>query len=414
MHRYAQDAFAGFVAFVTSIPQCLAYARICGYAPARGLSTAGLPLVMFGMVTGTAWLNVGVTSITARLAEVDLGLSSEAKEDEEAYAQVMAAYAITVGVASLLLGAAGAGRLMSHVPVAVTAGFEWGFAAVVLQSQLKDILLSESKHQLPMIVQASSLAPLIAAFPAGGRDLSKLCLLVVSVSEWCLAPLLFGSATLLIVMVIAKRTLPASFPAGSSIIVATLLMTTASAFWTHSAATVGIIDAGPASRVSLFGLFDVTLPLHDPRMLPWSFLATTLGGWHQVAIKSIMFALVDFLQIISVCSMFESSNGIAWSPQRELFAQGVGCVAAGVSGAAPIGGSLSRSLLMKKSGAVSSVAAVMNGLCFIFLLPAAAVLECTPIACLVGAHAPCIQVLSVGYTGCDCDQCGREEGLASY
>lgn len=56
----------------TSVPQLIAYAETVGYAGYRGLSTAGPPLVAWGLVTGSPFMNSGVTSITALMAKSDL------------------------------------------------------------------------------------------------------------------------------------------------------------------------------------------------------------------------------------------------------------------------------------------------------------------------------------------------------
>ena len=62
-------------------------------------------------------------------------------------------------------------------------------------------------------------------------------------------------------------------------------------------------------------------------------------------------------------------NGLAWDANRELFAQGVANLAAGLTGCQPVGGSLSRSLVTRLANAHSSRAAAVNGCCLLCLLP---------------------------------------------
>lgn len=60
---------------------------------------------------------------------------------------------------------------------------------------------------------------------------------------------------------------------------------------------------------------------------------------------------------------------MAWDATRELAAQGVANVAAGLTGGQPVGGSLSRSLVTRLANAHSPRAAAVNGCCLLGLLP---------------------------------------------
>lgn len=88
----------------TSVPQLIAYAETVGYAGYRGLSTAGLPLLAWGLVTGSPFMNSGVTSLTALMAKSDLDGESYLNEHgEEAYVELVAAYSFWIGMASIVL-----------------------------------------------------------------------------------------------------------------------------------------------------------------------------------------------------------------------------------------------------------------------------------------------------------------------
>jgi len=193
---------------------------------------------------------------------------------------------------------------------------------------------------------------------------------------WSLPTLGFSVGTVALVTGAVGNRLPKAMPAGTDVVIVLVLMTAISAYTDHGSGVVGEIPAmGGADGLTLMG---VTIPLTDPRTMPWAELATALGGWPMLVVKSALFSVVNFLAIISVCGAFESEAGLAWSPPRELFAQGVACVAGGIGGAAPVGGSLSRSLLARKVGATSSLTAIFNGVMFITMLPFAGVLAPTP------------------------------------
>ena len=85
---------------------------------------------------------------------------------------------------------------------------------------------------------------------------------------------------------------------------------------------------------------------------------------------------------MDIATGFESENGIAWSTERELVAQGVSCAAAAAVGSAPVSGSLSRSLVSRMTGTTSQMACIVTSLCWIYLLPYMGIMSPTPKAAL--------------------------------
>jgi len=109
----------------TSVPQLIAYAETVGYAGYRGLATAGPSLLAFSFVTGSPWMNCGVTSLTALMAKADLNGEDYVNEfGEEKYVELVSSYSLYVCIASAFLGLVGFGKLASKVPKPVRAGFK--------------------------------------------------------------------------------------------------------------------------------------------------------------------------------------------------------------------------------------------------------------------------------------------------
>ena len=52
-----RDLVSGCILAATSVPQLLSYAETSGYASYRGLSTGGAPLIAWGLVTGSPFMN---------------------------------------------------------------------------------------------------------------------------------------------------------------------------------------------------------------------------------------------------------------------------------------------------------------------------------------------------------------------
>merc|ERR1712127_1116269 len=101
-----------------------------------------------------------------------------------------------------------------------------------------------------------------------------------------------------------------------------------------------------------------------------------------MGISATLFAAVNFLSIMGIAGGFEAENGIAWSPPRELISQGVACGVAGITGSAPVSGSLSRSLVSRMAGTTSQFGCMVTAMCWICFLPYMSIMTPTPKAAL--------------------------------
>lgn len=70
-------------------------------------------------------MNSGVTSLTAVMAKTDLGGEAYvAKYGENDYVDLVSAYSLYVGIASIVMALVGFAKLTQKVPVAVKTGFK--------------------------------------------------------------------------------------------------------------------------------------------------------------------------------------------------------------------------------------------------------------------------------------------------
>ena len=106
------------------------------------------------------------------------------------------------------------------------------------------------------------------------------------------------------------------------------------------------------------------------------------GSFVSCATSCLLFAAVNFLSIMGIASGFETENGIAWSPAREMLSQGVACWAAAAVGSAPVSGSLSRSLVSRMTGTTSQLACLVTATCWIVLQPYMSIMTPCPKAAL--------------------------------
>jgi MFS superfamily sulfate permease-like transporter len=335
-------------------------------------------------------MNAGVTSITALMAKSDLqGDVYVAEHGEDAYVQLVAAYSLAIGVASVVLAVSGFGQLAQTVPQPVRAGFKWGCAMGVLVSALPNGLFLKGASELKERASQSDLletfiAPWKTLFP-GLNNVAQCIFAVLHPWMWSLAPAFMFIVGTAFVME-AKRILPASVPPGTDVILVTAAAAIFSVMTSYEGAIVGEIPVMDADDgISLLGgRIRIPVQLLDLRKLIMEtpLVAQFGGSYVLLAISALLFAGVNFLSIMGIASGFESEEGIAWSAQREMLAQGASCAVAAAVGSAPVSGSLSRSLVSRMTGTTSQLACIVTALCWIYLLPYMGIMSPTPKAAL--------------------------------
>jgi MFS superfamily sulfate permease-like transporter len=318
------------------------------------------------------------------------GESYVADHGEESYVQLVAAYSLAVGVASILLSVAGFGSLAQSVPKPVRVGFKWGCAVGVLLSALPNGFFQFGGNDLKKLVADSTLINIyIARWRTALPGLYNVAQCFYGLFQpWLWSPsssLMFIAGTAFI-MEGSKRFLPSSFPPGTDVILVTMIAALYSYYTHYEGATVGEIPSTTFETGTSFwdGQIKIPFEILDIRKLvaESKLLDQFDGSYILLAASSFMFAMVNFISIMGIATGFESEDGIQWSADRELFAQGTSCAMAALVGSAPVSGSLSRSLVSRMTGTTSQLACIVTALCWIYLLPYMKVLSPTPKAAL--------------------------------
>jgi MFS superfamily sulfate permease-like transporter len=318
------------------------------------------------------------------------GESYVAEHGEESYVQLVAAYSLAVGVASILLSMAGFGTFAQSVPKPVRVGFKWGCAVGVLLSALPNGFFQFGSSDLKKLVADSTLINIyIAQWRAALPGLYNVAQCLYGLLQpwfWCIPSSFMFIAGTAFIMEGSKRYLPSSVPPGTDVILVTLIAALYSYYAHYDGATVGEIPSATVdSRTSFWdGRIKIPFEILDVRKLVTesSLLGQFGGSYIAVAASSLIFAMVNFISIMGIATGFESEDGIQWSADRELFAQGTSCAMAALVGSAPVSGSLSRSLVSRMTGTTSQLACLVTALCWIYLLPYMNVLSPTPKAAL--------------------------------
>jgi len=301
--------------------------------------------------------------------------------------ELVAAYSLFIGIASIVLAIVGFGKVAKSVPKPVRTGFKWGCALGVLVSALPNGLF-ENGQVLKKLVADSVWFDLVAPYKTmlpGAINVTGFIYALLHPMEWALEPtILFATGTLFIME--GKQYLPKFLPPGTEVIIVTLVATLYSMHCDYPGAVVGEIPSiDPDAGISLFGgrLYLPVEFLDVKKLVNEVPLLDCFGGsWAMLALSATIFAGVNFLSIMGIASGFESEDGIPWSAERELIAQGVSCGVAAAVGSAPVSGSLSRSLVSRMTGTTSQLACLVTALCWIYLQPYMSIMTPTPKAAL--------------------------------
>ena len=384
-----RDVISGIIMAATSVPQLVAYAETTGYASWRGLATAGPSLFSWGLSTGSPFMSCGVTSITALMAKTDLdGDAYVAEKGEAEYARLVASYSLYVGLASILLGLVGFGKLAQSVPKNVRSGFKWGCAVGVVASAVPNGFFAGGGKELKAAVAESVVGGLVKAaksdFPAatGFCNVVNLIYAVVNPLAWSVIPAaLFLLSTVFVMQ--AGKFMPSFLPPGTEVILCCAVATLYSMKTDYPGGVVGEIPSLDADAgFDIFGIIKVPVEILEYKYLMDAPIVEQFGSLAALVLSASLFAAVNFLSIMGIASGFEAENGIAWSAPRELIAQGIACIAAAFTGSAPVSGSMSRSLVSRMVGTTSQLSCLVTALMWIYLLPYMSIMTPTPKACL--------------------------------
>jgi len=326
------DVVAGVSVALLAIPQSLAYAELAGMPAQYGLFAAALPSLLAAFFVSSRYLQTGPVAMTALLTYG--ALSPIAVPMSPEYITLAALLALLVGIARVALGIARLGKVAYLITPPVLVGFTTAAAVLIMSSQL------------PKIFDAA---------PDEGGVIQNALYVIAHPESWSRTAMAFAALALLIIAF--GRRLHRLIP---GVLIAVILGLVISAMTDYSGSVVGHLDGG---FISLSFDFD------------WASTG-------QLLVPAAAIALVGFAEPSSIARTFAAIDRETWNPNREMVSQGVANLAAGVSGAFPVGGSFSRSSLNRLAGARSAWAGAITGAVVLFTLPITPVLEKLPEAIL--------------------------------
>ena len=311
------DVLAGLTTAVMLIPQAMAYALLAGLPPIIGLYAAAVPLIAYALIGSSRELAVGPVAMDSLLTAATIGVL--AQSNSEQYVALAALLALMVGVIQAVLGIVRGGFLVNFLSRPVISGFTSAAALIIATSQLR-ILLG-----LDLPRSTSIFEVLYHVF----SQISGLHILTTALS---LAS---------VIGLISLKRLAPSLPRALIVVTVAAVLTSLGSLFEAGVSIVGDIPSGlPGLRV----------PVIEPQDISNMFAG------------AITIAFVSFMESISVSTKLSSKTGQRVNADREFLALGVANISAGLSGAYPVAGGLSRTAVNADAGAKSQLAGVITAL----------------------------------------------------
>lgn len=301
----ARELLAGVTLLAIAIPLNIGYAQIAGLPATAGLYALILPTVAYALVVSSRQLVASPDAAAAALVASSIGALATAGDKD--YATLAMAQAILIGVMFLAMAFLKLGFLANFLSKPILVGFVGGLALDILVSQIAKMLGVKIDSGGEFATKVGDLV--------GGLD---------TVNRWSLL-IAAGSVA---VLLLGKRFLPV-VPWALVVLVGATVVVVLSNADQAGVDVLGEVPAGPP---------ELTWPVID-----WSM-------WLALVPSAIALTLVTTGEGLLVSRSYGEKHGYRTSPNRDLFAFGVGNIAAGASASFTFGSSTSRTAAMDQAG----------------------------------------------------------------
>jgi sulfate permease, SulP family len=316
------DITAAGIVTVLLVPQGLAYAMVAGLPPVVGLYAAILPALLYALLGTSRDLSVGPTSIAAIMVAAAIS-GAGAGVDPVAGAMILATLS---GLILLAMGLLRMGVFANLLSQPVLTGFSSGAAIVIMADQLRHF----AGIELPTGLQPHEMLAYL-----GGRA-AVLNLETMVLGALSLAFLLAATGT--------TRTGRRTQAVTARLAPVIVLALGAGAVWAFG-----------LERVPLVGAISARPPVLDIDM-------PGAGAWIALAPSAALISIIVFVESVSIGKYLASRRRESVDADQELVALGTANLGSALSGALPVAGSFSRSMVNFNSGAHSQLSSVLLAL----------------------------------------------------
>ena len=345
------DLSAAVVVTLMLIPQSLAYALLAGMPAHVGLYASVLPLIAYAFFGRSPALAVGPVAI-ASVMTFDALLPFATPGSPEWVAGGMF-LAVTSGVFLMLFGFLRFGFIAALLSHPVMSGFVSGAALLIILGQIKTLT------GIPV---------------AGGTAMNQLHQLVSNLHHFSGVTLVVGLSTF-ILLLLARRYAGTFFKSMGLRGLLLNIMTKSSPLVLIALVTLVLVISGYEDQTKTVGTV--------PTGLPALALPPISSGYASLVISALLIGVVGFIESVSMARTIGRIRDVPTDADAELRGLGAANVLSGLSGAFPVTGGLSRSVVNLDAGARTPLAGVFSaGLMVLVLLGAGQYLAALPLASL--------------------------------
>lgn len=327
------DLSAAAITTILLVPQGLAYAMVAGLPPVVGLYASILPAILYAILGTSRDLSVGPTSVAAIMvatATAGAGVGI----DPVAAALILSALS---GLILLTMGLLRMGVFANLLSQPVLTGFSSGAAVVIMADQLRHF----AGIELPTGLQPHEMVAYLGA-RAG-------------ILNW--QTLVVGGLALLLLLLSSGTT-----RTGRRVHAATARLMPVLVLALAAGAVLGF----GLERVPLVGAISARPPMLDIAM-------PGIGAWIALLPSAALISIIVFVESVSIAKFLGARRRETIDADQELVALGAANIGSAISGAMPVAGSFSRSMVNYTSGARSQLASI-----FLALFTAATLLLFAP------------------------------------
>ncbi|MGR0318784.1 SulP family inorganic anion transporter [Agromyces sp. ZXT2-3] len=314
---------AGVTLLAIAVPLNIGYAQIAGLPPTAGLYALVVPSIVFALTASSRQLVASPDAAASALVASSIGGLAVAGSAD--YATMALAQAIICGVVFLLCAVFRLGFLASFLSKPVLVGFIGGLALDILVSQLAKMLGVPIDSGREFVDKVAELAGNL-----GEADLWSAVIAIASV----------------LVLVIGRRV--------ARLVPWALVVLVCS---TIAVVLLDLDDAG----VDVLGEVPAGPPVLTWPILDWA-------TWGALVPSALALVLVTIAEGLLVARAYAERHGYRDEPNRDLFAFGLGNLAAGASGGYVVGASASRTAAVDLAGSRTQLPAVVAAIGTLLLL----------------------------------------------
>lgn len=339
----SRDLLAAVIVTIMLIPQSLAYALLAGLPAQVGLYASIVPLLAYAVFGTSRTLSVGPVAVASLMSAAALG--EVAQQGGTDYLLAAAVLATLSGVFLTLLGVLRLGFLANFLSHPVISGFITASGLLIAFSQLKHLLgVSAGGHNLLQMFDALAANLNNTNFYALVTGCAVIAFLYWSRS---------GASRLLQRFSVPAHTAGLVAKAAPVVgVLATIAVAMALDFEGKQVALVGDIPSGLPS-------------LHLP-VLSWPLVESLI-------VPAMMISIIGYVESISVGKTLAAKRRQKIDVNQELIGLGAANIGSGLSGAFPVTGGFSRSVVNFDAGAETQMASVFTAigiaLASLFLTP---------------------------------------------